>query len=92
MDKEWEFRNKFILEDDRVYIRKYMIKKIYLMRWYVLYVGYVKINFDRSIKENIAIIWCVIRNYKGKLIKVRVSKLGEESVIIVEVIILRNGI
>lgn len=52
----------------------------------------MKINFDGSVRNGNGIIRYIISNYAGITIAVWVIKLGEVSVFITEVIILRNGV
>lgn len=55
--------------------------------------GYFKINFDGSVKRGkVTTGYKIIYYYTGNLIRVRVIKLGNESVFVVEITVLRNGV
>lgn len=54
--------------------------------------GYIKINFDGSVKRGEATTGYIIRDFRGRMIKAGTTKLGEGSVLLAKAIALRNGV
>lgn len=76
MVKEWKFLNELIFDEERFEL-EYKRKKIYFVRWELTRMGYVKIIFDGLFK---VVIGYIIRDYKGKLMKVGVINIGKVGV------------
>lgn len=55
---------------------KYKSYKSYLVRWNLLLLDYVKINFDKLVRNGKVILRYNIRKYVGKLLIIGVRKLG----------------
>lgn len=76
MLKERNFRNELILDNDKIII-KLKRRKMYLVRWVLLLLEYIKINFDDLIRGKRVIVGFIIRDYFKKLLKVGMINLGK---------------
>lgn len=63
-----------------------------MVRWELLSIDYVKINFEGSVRGKKAAVSYIIRNYAGKMIAGGVIKMREFIILIAEIIGLREGI
>lgn len=72
--------------------RRKNIRKTRLVRWEVLLINYVKINFDGSVISGRVGICYIIRDYYGRMIVVRLLSMGERIVLFAEIITLRGGV
>lgn len=65
------------------------MNKIYLVWWELLLMNYIKIKFDGLVRCYNLSIWYIIRDYYGRMIIIRAVNLGENTILLVEAIILR---